>query len=304
MPSRVLFVTLSNIGDVIMTTPALIALHNAFPQAVVDIVADPRSSAIFEACPFLGTLFHRHKQAKLRGTWNLVRQLRKQHYNAIVDLRTDIIPWLLRGSNRSARWCAPTHGPHAVQQHMAVVNRIIEEKRETPSTQVWISAADRDYARDVMHAQPQGRWLAVAPGANWPGKIWAALRYAELLSLSAKDFCGALLLGGPADRAIAQTVKAHSTLHCLDLTGATSLTQAAALLDSAAVFIGNDSGLGHLAAARGVPTLTLFGPGRPERYRPWHRQGQVVLAPSRDLGALEVSTVWDALRTMITATNR
>ncbi len=304
MQPRLLFITLSNIGDVIMTTPALLALHDAFPQAAIDIVADPRSSAIFEACPFLGTLFHRHKRDKLAGLFRLVRQLRQRHYEAVIDLRTDFVPWLLKARHRSARWRAPAHGPHAVEQHIAVATRVLGNREGPPAPRVWINAEDKAYAQNIMGAQQPGRWLAVAPGANWPGKIWPATRYAELLTRGINTFTGALLLGGPGDRQIAKTIQAHAALECVDLTGTTSLTQAAALLDHASLFVGNDSGLGHLAAARGIPTLTLFGPGRPERYRPWQSQGQVIIAPARDLGRLEVDAVWDALRAQLLATNR
>jgi len=65
--NKILFISLSNIGDAVMTTPVLQALHELYPEAVIDIVGDQRSSEIFKYCPFLGEIFHKHKSSFLRG---------------------------------------------------------------------------------------------------------------------------------------------------------------------------------------------------------------------------------------------
>ncbi|MGE0338211.1 MAG: glycosyltransferase family 9 protein, partial [Gammaproteobacteria bacterium] len=182
---RVLFITLSNIGDLVLSTPALRALHAAYPDHRVDIVADARSSALLRACPFLGDLCHRDKRAGWRGTWALVRALRGRRYAAIVDLRTGFAPWLLRGARRTAGWRRGVHGPHAVEQHFAVVARVLPAPVTAagiPSTQVWITDADTREAAALLAPLPRGRWLALAPGANWPGKVWPRAHYAALVA--------------------------------------------------------------------------------------------------------------------------
>ena len=63
----------------------------------------------------------------------------------------------------------------------------------------------------------------------------------------------------------------------------------------ARAFVGNDSGLGHIAAALSVSTVTVFGPGQPARYRPWGKRADIVLAPDADLDALEPQAVIDAV---------
>ena len=84
---------------------------------------------------------------------------------------------------------------------------------------------------------------------------------------------------------------AELNLPCLDVSGRTTLNTAAALLARASVFVGNDSGLGHMAAALSIPTLTLFGPGEPQRYRPWGPHARIMLAPNRNLNELSVAAV-------------
>ncbi len=84
---HILLITLSNIGDALMTTPVLEALHRQYPQAVIDIVTDARASDLFEHCPYRGEIIL--KQKGWRGTIALLKQLRVTRYDLIVDLRTD-----------------------------------------------------------------------------------------------------------------------------------------------------------------------------------------------------------------------
>ena len=74
---RHLVVTLSNIGDLVMTTPVIEALHERFPGDAIDIVADRRSSALLEATPYLGTIYHRDKRAGFTEQLALLRRLRR-----------------------------------------------------------------------------------------------------------------------------------------------------------------------------------------------------------------------------------
>ncbi len=295
---RLLFITLSNIGDLVLTTPALLALHTAYPDHRVDIVADARSSSLLKACPFLHTLYHRDKRAGIRGVLALIGQLRQARYAAMVDLRTDFVPWLLHGTQRTARWRRGPHGPHAVEQHMAVVGRVISKASMIPNPTVWITESDIGFAHDRLADLRVKRWLALGPGANWRGKQWPREQFAALLAECKDTYDGVLILGGGGDKAIAEYLASRNVLPTVDMTGKSSLTQAVALLDHAAVFVGNDSGLGHLAAARGVPTLTLFGPGRPERYRPWGDRAKILLAPDKNLAHLSAIEVAAALKAL------
>ena len=302
--SRLLFVTLSNIGDLVMTTPALRALNEAYPDALIDIVADPRSSELLTRCPLLGDLFHRVKREGRAGLFRLVRSLRRRRYDAIVDLRTDFLPWLLRGDRRSARWQAPPHGPHAVEQHFAVAQRLLPAPRAIPDTCIWTTAEDDARAAALLDTVPGPRRLVLAPGANWPGKRWPVEHYAALAQALREEFDSLVLLGSAADVDDAGGRLDGLALPTLDLMGRTSLIEATAVMRQATLFVGNDSGLGHLASAAGIPSVTVFGPGRPERYRPWGSRASLLLAPELALGKLLPSTVAAHVRAQLGAMPR
>lgn len=287
---KVLLITLSNIGDAIMTTPVMQALHAKYPRARMDIVTDARSVELFEHCPYRGKRFLRDKQQGWHGTLALLRQLRSTRYDLVVDLRTDGLAWLLRAKRRLTRWGCRQTGTHAVEQHMAVIARR-EHITAIPPVCVWLAHDEHRFAQQALSALPGSRWLALGPGARWEPKRWPVRHYVALTDRLQREFDAVLLLGGSADTACCRELAAALSLPCLDLAGKTTLLQSGALLQHARLFVGNDSGLGHLAAAAGIPTLTLFGPGDPLRYQPWNPLGRWLQSPSSRMADLFPDTV-------------
>ena len=94
--SNFLFITLSNIGDALLTTPVLESLHRYDETATIDIVGDARSSMLFLHCPYRGEIYHKQKQRWLRGAPALLWELRRKRYEIVVDLRTDVLARLVR----------------------------------------------------------------------------------------------------------------------------------------------------------------------------------------------------------------
>ncbi|MEQ8493816.1 MAG: glycosyltransferase family 9 protein, partial [Gammaproteobacteria bacterium] len=266
----------------------------------IDLVADRRSSALFAAAPWLGRIHHRDKRAGAVEQWRWLRGLRRERYALAVDLRTPVIGRLLAADRCLVKRTREVPGMHAVAEHFAVLAPLLGAGTPPPCRLHLASTAVADAAGFTAELPP-GRWLALAPGANWPGKRWSPAGFATLARAVAPRFDALLVLGAAEDAPAAAALHAVS-LPCLDLTGRTDLPLACALLARAAAFVGNDSGLGHIAAALGVPTVTVFGPGRPERYRPWGPRARVVLAPDADLARLEPATVAAALVALIEET--
>lgn len=291
---HILVITLSNIGDAVMTTPVLEALHRRYPDAVIDLVADRRSSEVFTHCPYRGRIVFKEKRAGWRGTLQLVRTLRHTRYDLIVDLRTDGLSYLLRADRRLTKRHRRASGPHAVEQHMGVITAL--GHTETPPTHIWLTPQLEQTAAQHLQTLPGTRWLALGPGANWEPKIWPATQFRELITQLADTFDGVILLGGPGDAERCARVAQNCPLPHVNLAGRTGLLEATAVLAHATVFVGNDSGLGHLASAVGTPTLTVFGPGQPERYRPWGEHARWLTSPENDLNRLSVGAVAEEVR--------
>ena len=287
---KILLITLSNIGDAVMTTPVLEALHQRYPQAVIDIVSDARASQLFSHCPYRGAILNKNKQAGWRGTATLVRQLRNTHYDLVVDLRTDGLTLLLRAGQRLTRRGGRPLGHHAIERHFGVISRHIGTG-SIPAAEIWLSEAEHRFANEQLSGLPGQRWLALGPGARWQPKRWPALHFRALVNQVAKKFDAVILLGDATEIAACQDIGSQLPLPAINLAGKTELLQAAAVLTRAQLFVGNDSGLGHIAATTGTPTTTVFGPGDPARYHPWHPQARWIQSSTGRIEDIAVDTV-------------
>lgn len=295
----ILFITLSNVGDAILTTPTLALLNQCFPEAQVDIVGDQRSIELFQHCPYKRQLYKKQKQKFLRGSIDLIWKLRNNHYDLIVDLRTDMLPLLLHGRLKYSR----RHGEkltHSVEQHVSVIKGL-SVNMSIPVTQLWLSEQDKQFARRQLSVLPGKKRLAIGPGANWEKKIWPWQRYAALAAQLMKSYDSLVLLGNAQDGPYAEAIMAETRQPCINLCGKTNLLQAAAVLQQCQLFVGNDSGLGHLASAVATPTFTLFGPGQPERYRPWGVNAAWYVDPQQDINQINVQQAMQKLQHHLTS---
>jgi ADP-heptose:LPS heptosyltransferase len=156
---------------------------------------------------------------------------------------------------------------------------------------VWLSAAEHDFAREALAGLPGRRWLALGPGARGTAKRWPVTHFNSLARQLQPHFDAIILLGSPAEAGTCRQVAAGVPLPCRVLAGRTDLLQAAAVMQQAELFVGNDSGLGHLAAAAGTPTVTVFGPGDPARYHPWQADARWIQSASESIAAVGVDAV-------------
>jgi len=144
---------------------------------------------------------------------------------------------------------------------------------EPPAPKVWLTDQAREAAKTLIPDGPPV--LAVGPTANWQAKIWRAGDFVELtkrLSGPGGILPGArvAVFGRDDERPMAlRVIDAIPEDRRIDLVGHIDLMTAGACLERAAFYVGNDSGLMHLAAAVGTPTLGLFGPSLEEHYAPW-----------------------------------
>lgn len=162
---------------------------------------------------------------------------------------------------------------------------------------VWTTSAQEAVAARLL---PEGsKWLALAPTANWDGKIWPASSFVALGRLLRQQGFVPVLFYGPGEDERSRAFPVLSEIEgAEDVGGDRPIGEVAALLKRCALFVGNDSGLMHLAAAAGVPTLGLFGPSRASEYAPSGPRVAHVVAPgpegAADIRGLDVATVHKA----------
>jgi ADP-heptose:LPS heptosyltransferase len=148
-----------------------------------------------------------------------------------------------------------------------------------PLPVTWTAPEDDAKAANLLGNGPV---IALGPTANWDGKIWPPERFVALYHALAEKLPGAraAIFGGPgADEARRAAPVLAALPGAIDLVGKLSLPEVAACLRRSTIYIGNDSGLMHLAAATGTPTLGLFGRSKASEYAPAGAKTAIAVAP-------------------------
>ncbi|HCR65747.1 MAG: ADP-heptose--LPS heptosyltransferase [Oceanicaulis sp.] len=279
--TRILFITSTRIGDAILNSGVLQHLIDKHADARITVACGPLAAPLFRATPKVERVIVMKKQ-KGGGHWlSLWRQSVSQRWDMVVDMRGSLTSWFLWARKRYVKRPNPKAGVRHRVEEAADVLRL----DAAPGTRIWLDAAAE--ARADRELPADRAVLALSPAASAVFKEWPTERFAQLaLRLTAPDgvLPGAAiaLFGGPGDEARAQAVaEGLGERTVIDLTGKLDLVEAAACLKRAALFVGNDSGLMHMAAAAGTPTLGLFGPTDERLYAPWGARACIVRAGDR-----------------------
>ncbi len=295
---KVLVIKLRYIGDTVLLTPAFRAIKAKHPDAFVSALVNDWTAPLLRNNPYVDEVIpFRRKEAKGGGALaRLSRQLsfllglRKKGFDLVIDLtdsdRSAIAAFASGaprriGFNDEGRWrgrllteiVRPAGPLHIVDYHFAALRA------------AGIPPAGRDLFLDIGPAElravdcfldengigGRGFRLLVHPGARWKGKCWPAARFAELAGRLSKERAARVILASGPDaeeQAIVDAVRKEMTVPYAVFPPEGGLTRFAALCARCSLFVGNDSGPMHIAAAAGIPVVGLFGPSLPAMWRP------------------------------------
>jgi heptosyltransferase-2 len=298
---RILVIRGGAIGDFVLTLPAIDALRNAFPHAHIEILGYKHIIALAER-RFYADAVRSIEYSALAAFFAKDTELRPEladyfrSFDLIVsylfdpdlhferNLRRCGVEEILRGTSKR------TSGEHAAAQ-LAHAFDELEIRLSTTAARLYPSANDREVASAFL-ANTRAPVIALHPGSggerkNWPIDYWLSLgeRLAERDSL--------LFIGGEADRERLALIRRRfsNANFAEDL----PLPHLAAVLERAAVFVGHDSGISHIAAAVETASVLLFGPTDPNVWAPTNQHVRVIRAPGGDMTKLEVSVVTEAV---------
>ncbi|MBP3124528.1 glycosyltransferase family 9 protein [Thalassospira sp. ER-Se-21-Dark] len=264
---RLLFITSNRLGDAVLSTSVLRHYVETYPGIRVTVACGPVAAPIFEGVPNLERIIKMPKQKRGGHWWKLWKSVVLNWWDIIVDLRGSATAYVLPGRKRLVLQ-GNDDRVHRVEQMASTIGLA-----HWLYPKVWTKSEHRERAINLLPNDGR-KVLAIGPSANWGGKTWATDRFIELIAyIRASEGllpnAHLLLVGAPNEREAAKPV--IEFLRPEERTvifGDEDLLTVQACLERSDLYVGNDSGLMHMAAAAGIPTLGLFGPTREENYGP------------------------------------
>jgi heptosyltransferase I len=303
---RLVLLRLDRIGDFILGIPAYRAIRKHLPKAHITIVVSSEVGNLAEACPYFDEVMlfdagwlkpGTPPLARWESAFRLTRALRAWKADEVVDFRDqsrlDPVVTGLSGAKIRVGFARgpgklfltrsvppPPPGMHQVERNLLLLEPL-GVPRDGLHLEMWAHERDRKTAQSHLPRQeslPGTPRIAVHVGAATPSKRWNEDAFASLLhELYTAMRADLLILGAQGDAAFAHEILDDVKCPVINLVGKLTLRETAAILPSCQVFVGCDTGPSHLAAACGVPVVSLFSAANePAVWRPWGEKVRVL----------------------------
>ena len=259
---KILVVTLSNLGDVVLTLPVFQSLRQAYPKAQLDVIVGPNGRVVLENDERIHRLTVYDKNISLSEKWELLRQVRRERYDVIVDLRHSLIGLFGGAKIHNRYFDFPSSKMHRQARHLRSLIGIAP---------LWNEESSLKHKPVTEKDAPvlAGAVVVAAVGSKSDIKKWPAAHYVQLLDrLAFEQSCRIVLIGDKEDRADAEKVKRLMVSPVEDRTGETDWEALLSVIRRASLVVTNDSAALHIADSLKIPTLAIFGPTDPLKYGP------------------------------------
>lgn len=330
---RILITRTDRIGDVVLSTPIIKAVRQAYPDAYIGFMVEKAASDIVKGNPYLNEVLVYDKKGAnkgLAGFLSFLFKLMKKRFDAAIILhpaaRAHLTCYLAGipkrvGYDKKLGFLLTQRIAHKKQEglkHEVEYNfdllRALDIKFESKELIVPLSEAIREEAGRILKeagVDLKAPLAALHAGASCPSKRWPAAKFAELIdALNRRHELQIVLLGGQETMDISKDIVKKAKSKIIDLTGKTSVAVLAGILSKCRLFISNDSGPVHISSAVETPVISIFGRNEaglsPKRWGPLGKRDiivhkdvgcEVCLAHRCDKGfkCLEAITVGDVL---------
>lgn len=259
---EILIVSLSNIGDVILTTPVIMALARQFPEARLTVVVGPRAFPLLEGSRAIHKLVIYDKKAGLAGQFRFLKLLRRVSYDMVVDLRHTLIPFLVKTQRRSPIFRLPQNGS-VRDRHLNVLQAMGFSISGFPCFDFFGAAEEQSFLSQLRgeDIQSEDGWVIASPVAASGLKTWKFEGFrsvlARLLELTDREI---LLVGDSRERKVLEGLTAIHPRRIFNLAGRTTLRELAFAVSRSSLVLCNDSAVMHLGYELNRPVVAIFGP--------------------------------------------
>jgi heptosyltransferase III len=288
--ARIAVIRLRSLGDCVLTTPALALLRAYRPDLHIGVVVEDRFAGVFEGNTDV------HAILPPRSA-ELVRFRPKLAINFHGGSRSMAL-MAASGAGLRAGFAHHSYGflyTHKIPRAQEILGeeRPVHTAEHLASAMFWLGVpiGEIPRARLVARAPEASAYAVLHPFASQPDKTWPADRFLSIAErLRARSGLEPVFVAGPEDH-IRPFAKYRTLVNA-------PLSEVKNVMAGAQLFVGNDSGPAHVAAAFGVPVVVLFGPSNPVTWAPWRTESQVLTSPRsiRDITVEQVIAAAEALR--------
>ena len=281
---RILLIRLSSLGDIVLTTPAIRAVRAHFPDAYIAMLVGKQSADVLRENPHLDEIITFDRFAKGKDTGEMlrtVRVLRERKFTLAIDLqrkfRTTLLMYLSGATARVGKGALCTvrvleqGNKHATAHYFDLLHAIgipaVDQRLE-----LFLAESERTDASQRFDAAgvPQtGLKVGIFPGAGWKLREWMPDRFAAIADRLVRHFnAEVLIFGGQKEADLVHAVVKLMGARAVPFAGNLQVRELAACIEKCDLFLTNDTGPMHIAAAVETPTVSLFGPGNHIRFQP------------------------------------
>jgi lipopolysaccharide heptosyltransferase II len=286
---RVLIVKLRSIGDTVLCTPSLIALRRFLPDAQIDILLEDWVAPLLDGLDAVDNVIPVGKTSSERI--KIAFQLRRRRYDVAVNMHGGTTATLFTAVSRATHrvgfanyqysflynhllssanefWHAEF--THSAEQQLALLGFVGVPVDDRPKSRLKVTtaAAKRVIARCLSGWTEDDKVALIHPAAAFATKQWATTNFARTVDFLAEKGYKTVAIATKHEGAILSELKQLSTSQVRTFDDLT-LPEITALASRADLFVGNDSGIAHIAAAVGTPTVVVFGSSNRNHWRPW-----------------------------------
>ena len=288
---KVLLVRLRSIGDTVLATSPVSALRRFLPDAEIDILVEDWVAPVLAEHPRLNRVISLQGNS-LAARARIARKIRASGYDVVYNLHGGTTATLLtRASGARYRVGYASYQYAQLHNHQAPASSVLWGQRKThsveqqlallgwtgvpvtdrPATQLAIpQTASFEIEGRLKNAELEGKKLAlIHPAAAFATKQWAAENFARVVEYLAKVGFASVAIVGPGQTSVLDDLKANCSAPIISFD--LSLPEVSALATRSALFVGNDSGIAHIAAAVGTRSVVIFGSSNIAHWRPWTR---------------------------------
>lgn len=298
-PQRILFILLGAIGDVIRALPLLTRVRRAYPSAHIAWAVEPAAAPLLNYHPALNDVLLYQRSRGPQVFFPFLQHVRHQHFDLVLDLQRHLKSGIVslcsgaptrlgfhRHNTKEGNWLFNTQTIDAIPNFSLKLGQYLHfaEALGLPNDGISFDLRlrpEEEHRVDTLLGDTPRPLAAFFLGSRWPSRFWFPQATAEVAQALQQEYgMGVVLVGGQGEVAFARQVCAATRGKLTNLSGKTTLRDLIGIFSRARLTMGPDSGPMHLAAATGVPVISLWGATSPIRSAPWGSEAFVLQGPA------------------------